>query len=67
MTELEAQKTLADAILLERAAVVLERTSRTTALNGSWSALHWLDVKETLREVAQQLRLEAEEYAARAK
>lgn len=60
MTEtelLEAQKLVADAILLERALRVLDRTSR---IPFDYSAGHWVGVKTTLRTVANRLRDEAE-------
>jgi hypothetical protein len=57
MTELEAQKQLADAIILERALRVLDRTSRVPF---GYAALHWVSVKTTLREVANRLRDGAE-------
>lgn len=60
MTEtelLEAQKLVADAIVLERALRVLDRTSRVPF---DYGALHWMSVKATLREVAASKRDEAE-------
>jgi hypothetical protein len=60
MTKLDAEKLLADAIILERAVAVLDRTSRKPF---EYSSIHWLDTKETLREVAQDKRREAEGYA----
>lgn len=67
MTEPELEKLerqLADAILLERAAKVLERTSRRCVAD-PYSSGHWLSVKETLRAVAQAKRagVEAAGYA----
>jgi hypothetical protein len=59
MERLEAERLVADAILLERAASVLDRTPRYS----SYSAVHWLDVRESLRELAQGMRTEAESYA----
>ena len=61
MNKLDAEKLLADAIILERAARVLDRTSRGEPFN--FSSVHWMDMKETLREVAQAKRTEAESYA----
>jgi hypothetical protein len=55
--EIERQKLVADAILLERAARVLDRTSRKPF---DFSAGHWLSVKQTLNEVAAAKRQEAE-------
>lgn len=53
-----AQKLVADAIILERAVRVLERTSRLVPLE--YPELHWFFLKDTLRQVAQVKRLEAE-------
>lgn len=61
-SRLEAQKTLADAILLERALVVLRRLSRRGWPGGGYSAGHWVSVKSTLGNVASAMRDEAESY-----
>lgn len=55
----EAEKMVADAIILERAARVLDRTSHREPFH--FTAAHWIGVKDTLREVATAKRAEAQQ------
>lgn len=56
-SELAAQKMMADAIILERALRVLDRTSRVPF---EYTAAHWVSVKDTLHAVAAAKRDAAE-------
>lgn len=59
MDRIEAEKTVADAIILERAVRVLDRTSRRPF---EFTSGHWLGTKDTLREVAAAKRAEADRF-----
>ncbi len=61
MDRIEAEKTLADAVILERAARVLDRTSHREPFH--FTAAHWLGVMDTLREVAAAKRKEVDDFA----